>query len=143
MGDGPSGPWRKLEDGEESAPLGTYESAPHLFKYALLYQTIAQRSNGTIGPDAVDAWESWQAAAYLGIDLPLPEGAEPGDVNVGRNPVDVVKEKTAYFAALQQAQRDGTPPPEPPPSIRAVQRPVDPAAGVTIMEPMMEVDEGR
>ncbi len=138
----PVGPWRAVDDDDDDSPplpLGPYEDAPHLFRYALLYRSVARASGGTIGPDVVDGWESWQTAAYLGVGLPATDDGDV-DPNAGRDPRDLVREKNEYFAALQQAQRDGTPPPEPPPSIRAVQRPVDPAAGVTVMEPLMEVD---
>jgi hypothetical protein len=40
----------------------------------------------------------------------------------GRNPEEVAKEKQAFFEALQQSRREGTPPPEPPPSLRPTPR---------------------
>lgn len=66
-------------------------SAPHLFKYALLYQGVAKSSAGAIGPDVVDTWESWQCAAYLGVGLPTPDEAMPGR--------DVMAEHVAWLEA--------------------------------------------
>jgi hypothetical protein len=140
----PVGPWRKVDEeaDEPPPPLGPYEDSPHLFRYALLYRAVARASGGTIGPNVVDTWEPWQTAAYLGVGLPADEADNESGATAGMSPEEIVKEKNEYFAKLQQAQRDGTPPPEPPPSIRAVQRPVG-EAGVAVMEPLMEVDEAR
>ncbi len=138
MGGKPVGPWRAVDEGDDPVPLGPYENAPHLFKYAQLYRAVAQASGGTIGPDTVNGWESWETAAYLGVGLPLPEGAEPGTNVDPRSPEVIIKEKQAYFEALQKAQRDGGPPPEMPASLRPVER-VMPAAGVLDMQPMDEV----
>ena len=121
MGRGPSSPWRKLDDGEEPIPLGAYDAAPHLFKYATLYRAVAEASGGAIGPDAVDQWETWQAGSYLGVGLPVPDEAA-ASATAGRNPAEVAEEKSAYFEAVQRARAEGAPPPEPPPSLRPRQR---------------------
>lgn len=111
MGTKPSGPWRRLADGEPRVDLGPYEAAPHLFKYAILYHGIAQASGGSIGPDVVDQWESWQCAGYLGVGLPTPNEAMPGANSSGR---DVNAEHFAYLAAQAEGREMEPPVPDAP-----------------------------
>lgn len=105
MGQKPSGPWRRVADGEDPPSLGPYEDAPWLYKYAILYQACAKASGGTIGPDTVDRWESWQAASYLGVGLTVPDEGLPGS---GR---DLMGEKIAYLEAT--ARGEDVEPPQP------------------------------
>lgn len=107
MGQKPSGPWRRVADGDPHVDLGPYEAAPHLFKYAILYAQIARVSGGAIGPDVVDGWESWQTTSYCGIGLPVPDEAQPGATG-GR---DVMAEHATWLEA--RAQGIDLPPPEP------------------------------
>lgn len=102
MGRKPCGPWRRLAESEASQSLGEWEGAPHLFKYATLYAAVRRHAT----PDVVDGWESWQAAAFLGIGIPEPE--ESGDVpSVGGR--DIAVERAEYLLAQQQG-RDVAPP---------------------------------
>ncbi len=117
-------------------PLGPWEDAPHLFKYALLYRSVARASGGTIGPDVVDGWESWQTAAYLGVGIPGEEA--DGEKVDDRSPETIIREKQEFFDALRKAQLEGTAPPELPASLRPVER-VMPTSGVLDMKPMDEV----
>lgn len=103
MGSKPSGPWRRVADGEDPPSLGPYEDAPHLYKYAILYQACAKASGGTIGPDTIDRWESWQAASYLGVGLTVPDEGLPSS---GR---DIMTEHAEYLLAVQEG-RDVEPP---------------------------------
>lgn len=106
MGPKPSGPWRRVDDG--SAPsLGPYEDATHLWKYATLYDAVARRSNGAIGPDRVDTWESWQCASFLGVGLPTPDEAMPGADGVS----PVMAKRIEWLEA--RAKGEEIAPPEP------------------------------
>lgn len=108
MGAKPSGPWRRVADGEAPPSLGPYEDAPHLYKYAILYQAIAKASGGAIGPDTVKLWESWEAASYLGVGLTVPDEGLPG---TGR---DLMAEKIAYLEAVARGEDAEPPQPDPP-----------------------------
>lgn len=105
MGTKPSGPWRRV-DGGDAPSLGPYEDAPWLWKYATLYDSVAHRSNGAIGPDQVDSWESWQCASYLGVGLPTPDEAQPG---AGVSPV--MAKRIEWLEA--RARGEEIAPPEP------------------------------
>lgn len=111
MGAKPSGPWRRLADGEPCVDLGPYEAAPHLFKYAVLYQAVARVSGGAIGPETVNQWESWQCAAYLGVGLPTPDEAQPG-AEAGVSPV--MAKRIEWLEARAKGEEIAPPEPEVP-----------------------------
>lgn len=95
MGVVPSGPWRRLEQGDQPPSLGDYEKVPWLYKYASLYRAFAQVN---VPPPVVNAMTTAEAAAYLGVGLDDGEG---GVVGAER---DVNRERAEYLYALQAWQ---------------------------------------
>lgn len=115
MGVVPSGPWRRLEQGDQPPALGDYAEVPWLYKYADLYRAMAAIG---VAPPVVNAMTAAEASAYLGLGFGDAESPE-------QTGADTNRERMEYLYAVAQwneadpATRGPEPTPPRPPTTEA------------------------